>query len=225
MTDDTHPVLLRLPLLGEWTALRTPAAGVPTHGTDFLGQRFAYDFVRPTRRRISPFGVNVYRHALAVAPVSGFAAWDAPVVAAEAGTVIKIGEGRPDGRWVNSIVNLAHHFVVRPWRPVRITRNDWRALAGNYLVIEGAHGCAFYAHLRAGSLTVREGDHVDEGQLVGRVGNSGRSTMPHLHFHLMDRAAIDANGLPCGFAAFEQWDGSAWRSASGYPPRRAWIRA
>ncbi|MFD6414525.1 M23 family metallopeptidase, partial [Nocardia asteroides] len=43
-----------------------------------------------------------------------------------------------------------------------------------------------YAHVRRGSLAVREGDRVTAGQVLGRCGNSGNSTEPHVHFQLMD---------------------------------------
>ncbi len=43
----------------------------------------------------------------------------------------------------------------------------------------------FYAHLRKGSATVRRGDKVAKGQALARVGNSGASGMPHLHFALL----------------------------------------
>lgn len=43
--EELHaPVVVDLPLRGEWTVLRTPADRVPSHGTDALGQRYAYDF-------------------------------------------------------------------------------------------------------------------------------------------------------------------------------------
>lgn len=42
---------------------------------------------------------------------------------------------------------------------------------------------AFYGHLLPGSLRVKPGDRVRRGQVIGRLGNSGNSTGPHLHFH------------------------------------------
>jgi murein DD-endopeptidase MepM/ murein hydrolase activator NlpD len=61
-----------------------------------------------------------------------------------------------------------------------------------------------YAHMIPGSLTVKTGDRVVRGQSLGRVGNSGNSSAPHLHQHVVDRNAIfAANGLPYVHSSFE----------------------
>jgi murein DD-endopeptidase MepM/ murein hydrolase activator NlpD len=88
---------------------------------------------------------------------------------------------------------------------------DYRPLAGNYVVIEGGEGYAFYAHLRAGSIGVRAGQRVAAGQIIGALGNSGNSTMPHLHFHLMDGPdPVAAKGLACKFQSYERWTDERW---------------
>jgi murein DD-endopeptidase MepM/ murein hydrolase activator NlpD len=62
----------------------------------------------------------------------------------------------------------------------------------------------FYAHMIPGSVMVRAGDRVVRGQLLGRVGNSGNSSAPHLHIHVVDRNAIfGADGLPYVFSSFD----------------------
>jgi murein DD-endopeptidase MepM/ murein hydrolase activator NlpD len=46
---------------------------------------------------------------------------------------------------------------------------------------------ALYAHLHPGSLTVKVGDTVKAGAPIARIGNSGPSNGPHLHFGLADK--------------------------------------
>lgn len=71
-------------------------------------------------------------------------------------------------------------------------------IGGNMLVVDIGDGAyAFYAHLQRGSLKAKLGDKVKAGQVLGLLGNTGNSTAPHLHFHLMDSTSpLAANGLP-----------------------------
>lgn len=58
---------------------------------------------------------------------------------------------------------------------------------GNYVVIRlDAGGWAMLAHLQQGTVAVAPGARVETGSYVGRVGNSGRSTVPHLHVHFQE---------------------------------------
>jgi murein DD-endopeptidase MepM/ murein hydrolase activator NlpD len=51
-------------------------------------------------------------------------------------------------------------------------------------VIDGRMLVSVYGHLRAGSTRFRPGDTVDSGDQIGLVGNTGRSTGPHLHLEI-----------------------------------------
>ncbi len=77
-------------------------------------------------------------------------------------------------------------------------------IGGNMLVVDiGGGAFTFYAHMQRGSLKVKLGDRVKTGQVLGLLGNSGNSTAPHLHFHVMDGPSpLDANGLPFVFTRF-----------------------
>lgn len=206
--------------------LNSPASGRPGHGTDFLGQRYAVDFVRPTGRRMAPFGAPGLAHAYAVVPARSFAAWDQPIHAAEPGRVVAALDGWPDRRWINAAWSVARLKFGGRIRPLRITSADWRPLAGNYVLVEGASGVAMYGHLRNGSLRVRVGQAVAAGELLGTVGNSGRTSMPHLHFHLMDSAdAIHGRGLPVGFRNLERRENVNWVRETAIPADRVWIRS
>ncbi|MGH9839030.1 MAG: M23 family metallopeptidase [Blastocatellia bacterium] len=73
--------------------------------------------------------------------------------------------------------------------------------AGNHIIIDIGQGrYALYAHMIPGSAAVSVGDFVQPGQLLGRLGNSGNSDAPHLHFQIMDApSTLNANGLPFVF--------------------------
>ena len=56
---------------------------------------------------------------------------------------------------------------------------------GNYVVIEHSDGnYTYYAHMAQNSITVRAGDTVKQGQVIGKMGHSGNSTGMHLHFEV-----------------------------------------
>ncbi|MDN4069076.1 M23 family metallopeptidase [Paenibacillus vini] len=60
-------------------------------------------------------------------------------------------------------------------------------------------------HLKQNSLTVKIGDHVQTGDLLGRVGNSGSTSEPHLQIHhqrqnpVLTPHPVLAEGLPLYF--------------------------
>ena len=58
---------------------------------------------------------------------------------------------------------------------------------GNFVVLDIGNGAfVLFAHMQPGSVTVKAGDKVKRGQVLGRVGNTGNSQAPHLHLHVMD---------------------------------------
>lgn len=59
---------------------------------------------------------------------------------------------------------------------------------GNMVLINHHDGYKTrYAHMISGSITVRVGDYVEAGRTIGRVGSTGNSTGPHLHFEVIYR--------------------------------------
>jgi hypothetical protein len=76
------------------------------------------------------------------------------------------------------------------------------AQCGNYIVLKHANGeYSFYGHLITDSLNVKKGDRVDQGQVIAKVGHTGMSNCPHLHFQLMDGPDfLSDRGLPCYFS-------------------------
>jgi Peptidase family M23 len=106
-------------------------------------------------------------------------------------------------------------------------------LTGNFVTQDVGRGrFALYAHLQPGSVRVKPGEWVRPGQVLGLVGNSGNSTGPHLHFHVMDGpggpSSLAADGLPYVFDRFEldgrvsglESDPPALARTPADPPRR-----
>ena len=227
MSDFSTAAVVDFPLRGDWRALNTPAARVPSHGTDFFAQRYAIDFVQmdATGTWFYPGGAGqLLRHATIGLAASRFFCWGQPVHSAFAGRVIAALDRWPD----RARVQLGWELLRATFVPPRgVAPGDYRPLAGNYVLVEGAEGIALYAHLRCGSVRVAAGQRLASGDVLGAVGNSGNSTMPHLHFHLMDGAdALTARGLPCAFRRYERWTGGGWEAvAHGVPGELERIRA
>ena len=65
----------------------------------------------------------------------------------------------------------------------RVIKSKYLGSFGNYIEIDHGNGYAtIYAHLS--SLNVIKGEKVYRGQKIGEVGNTGRSTAPHLHYEI-----------------------------------------
>lgn len=86
-----------------------------------------------------------------------------------------------------------------------IFRNDPRRILGNAVAISHANGeFSYFGHLQQASIQVKEEQLIKRGTLLGRVGNSGHSPGPHLHFHLMEGPNLLVDqGLPAKFSHFE----------------------
>jgi murein DD-endopeptidase MepM/ murein hydrolase activator NlpD len=75
------------------------------------------------------------------------------------------------------------------------------AITGNYVMIDhGKNEYSLYAHLQPGSVRVHVGDQMKSGDVIGKLGSSGNSTEPHLHFHVCDKAdPLMCAGMPVDF--------------------------
>ncbi|RPK47371.1 putative peptidase [Streptomyces sp. ADI92-24] len=201
--DPRPAVEVEPPVTGRWTALNSPADKVPSHGVHAYGQTYAIDIVaepgaeseagsegepvpaRPKFRSLWPVARRNHH----------FPAFGAPLLAVADGTVVHASHGSRDHLSRNSIPALVYLMLIEA--SVRDVRGAG-AIVGNHIVLDLGDGMyAMYAHLRHGSLRVREGEKVRAGQPLAECGNSGNSTEPHVHFQLMDDPDLDvAVGIP-----------------------------
>ncbi len=211
-------IAVRFPLRGEeWVAVNSPGDRIPSHGTDMLGERFAYDFLMADGRR----GVHYHRAGwlrtlLTGVPTRECYAWGAPIHAPFGGEVVRSVDGWPERRWVHPVREAILALrSARSFSPSRLP-----AILGNHVILRSGRVFAGFAHLAPGSVEVTTGQPVRAGEVIGRVGHTGNSTTPHLHFQLMDAEdPLVARGLPCAFIAYEVRRDRAWVAVRNGIPR------
>ncbi|WP_407659658.1 M23 family metallopeptidase [Kineococcus indalonis] len=185
----------------------SPARRVPSHGTDLLGTRYAIDFTAVDERRRTSLRRG-WRTALGTEPPGTFLGFGRPVLAPASGVVVVVHDGEPDHAARRSPLTLLPYLLSQRER----LRQGVGAVAGNHVTIEvagaGPGGAVAYVavvHLQRGTVQVREGQRVTEGQALARCGNSGNSTQPHVHVQAMDSTDLrTARGLPIAFRSFRE---------------------
>ncbi|MGW6731937.1 M23 family metallopeptidase [Streptomyces sp. NPDC055013] len=188
----TEPLEVAPPVTGRWSALNSPADRTPSHGVHSHGQTYAIDILAEPE----PGGRPGFHWLWPIARrPQDFPAFDEPILTVADATVVRAVDGQRDHLSRNSLAGLLYLMLIEG--SVR-EMAGLRRILGNHLILDLGNGTyAAYAHLRRGSLAVREGDRVHAGQVIARCGNSGNSSEPHLHFQLMDGPDPDsARGVP-----------------------------
>jgi Peptidase family M23 len=156
--------------------------GIPVNGQIHYAQRFAIDWLLLNADAQFFHGDEK--------DVKSYACYGAKVIAVADGTV------------VDTLSTLDDQVPGQLPDPKTITLEN---VDGNHVVLDLGHNkYAFYAHLQKNSLLVSKGDHVKRGQVLGLLGNTGNTSAPHLHFHLMDGSSVlGSSGLPYVIDGFE----------------------
>lgn len=102
--------------------------------------------------------------------------------------------GNMRGSGVTNVIASKSGIVVYPTEGAQLNCPDGEGLGsscgggyGNYIIIQHTDGnYTLYGHLYANSITVKAGDSVEQGQVIGKMGNSGNSTGTHLHFEIRE---------------------------------------
>lgn len=169
---EMHQTPLSLPFKGQWLVFWGGDTRDLNHHHDVPNQRFALD--------LQGVGENGKTRKGDGARNEDYFAFGREVFSPANGAVIEVIEG------------------VRDNTPGSM--NPFSAL-GNCVVIQHRKDeVSVLAHLKQGSITVKAGDKVKQGQLLGQCGNSGNSSEPHLHYHLQNSPVMqDGLGIRCAF--------------------------
>ena len=113
-----------------------------------------------------------------------------------------------DARVVTTKDGIPENKPGEASRSVPMTKDT---LLGNYVILDlGAEAYALYAHLQPGSIQVKSDTVVRRGQVLGRIGNTGNSDAPHLHFHVVQKGSLEdvsvlqTSPIPYVFDRFER---------------------
>jgi hypothetical protein len=132
VTGAAAPVVVAFPLRGDgWVAVTSPADRIPSHGTDMLGQRYAFDFLRTDRRRGSPYHpAGRLRTLLVGVPTRECYAWGAEVHAPSDGEVVRAVDGIGERAWVHPLREL-----IRAWaNAITFTPARLTSVMGNHVI-------------------------------------------------------------------------------------------
>lgn len=178
-----EPLVIGPPLTGnDWIALNGLESDalnahsdviIPVGGRVAAAERYGIDFAVIDRSSLQS-----YRGDPSVN--SSYLAFGRPLIAVADAKVVKTVSNRPD---------------VPPM--VLASLETFDDFPGNTVVLDLGGGVyATYAHIEQGSVTVKAGQTVKKGQVIGRLGNSGNTSEAHLHFQLQRGPLITADNVP-----------------------------
>ena len=125
-----------------------------------------------------------------------------PIYAPGAGVVRETANDIPDN-WYKDVRATT---IGHPTLPAGKDPKD----IGNYVLIDHGNGeFSLLVHMKPGSVTVKPGDRVAQGQQIGQIGFAGDSLFPHLHYSLMEGPEDEKEwGLPAYFSHFHRFLGA-----------------
>jgi hypothetical protein len=184
---------LAYPFKGRWLTQNSPANRVPSHGTTLFASSFAIDFVPVNGARTAPITLG---SLLRPEPAERFPGFGRPILAPVQGVVVGVHLTAPDHQAFRGLPSIGYALTQR-----RRAAAGWVELAGNHVMIKTYDGPVIaVAHLQHGSAQVQLGQDVRVGEPLGRCGNSGNSTEPHVHLQAIDRLDMqNASAVPITF--------------------------
>ena len=176
--------MLRIPIrtYQQKTTLTFPIRGPGVIGQDWITNGGHGGFFADFAIDIDGLGQNYEAQLNDANDNASDAGWGREILAPAAGTVVYAR---------NDVPNNPHPGDRPDWSWYTPLHDPAKAYAGNCVVIE--HGNSEYSvmmHMQQGSVLVKVRDRVAGGQVIGKLGNSGDSFGPHLHYQLQSGPQI-----------------------------------
>ncbi|MCE7992498.1 MAG: peptidoglycan DD-metalloendopeptidase family protein [Roseivirga sp.] len=147
-----------LPFNGEWTVLWGGDTRELNYHVDYKQQKTAFDLVMTNEKNLS--------YKTTGQTNDDYYVFGQEIIAPTGGEVVQVVDGVKDN--VPGVMNTLY-------------------VPGNTVIIKTANDeYLFFAHFKQASIVVKQGQQVQQGDLLGLCGNSGNSSEPHLHFQIQN---------------------------------------
>ncbi len=199
-----NPVLLQIPVHAFFICPNTPGSKIPSHGIDKYGVEYAIDFVivDDNAKSQKPYRSSFFTYMTKGLPLSDFYGYGIDIYSPVKGVVVQVVDGIDERNPVNVFDDL--RYAAEITRSYKDNLVDPKYLLGNSVIIKTDNlEYIVIAHLQKNSIMVKPGQSVDSSMVIGKLGHSGNSTMPHLHLQAMDDLDFrKAKGLPIIFSQY-----------------------
>lgn len=137
MEDETQTVAVRFPLSGEYCAFNTPGHTIPSHGTNQLGQRYAFDFFQIdwNQKGYRFYQTSALKSIILGVKLQDTFCWSEPIYAPFNGEVIEVMDGLKERNPVHHIRDLA--IAINNGLFLRAKNNkQLHSVLGNFIILK-----------------------------------------------------------------------------------------
>ena len=214
-------LIVEPPLIGVYISPNTPGSKVPSHGTSGFGEEYAIDFVMIKENDVfkKPYRKSFLEYLFKGLQLSDFYGWGKKVYSPVNGEVIEIENNISERNPVNIFRDLKNAIDVTNDNIKNISSP--KKITGNYVMLKMTDNeYALLVHLKKGSVSVKVGQKVKIHDVLGELGYSGNSTMPHLHMQFMDSSDFSiAKGIPFVINSYKLKKNNKWVRISNSVPK------